>query len=455
MGSRLAETLERHRADRQETARTAWVSNALHAFGQVATALDNKAMRTASAVVSAVRSIKDECFPSPTKGEVTLEWMIERGFVDEADFPWFTETDARSAERVYPVLEQSCAADDDEEAKAKQGPPTPIQAAMFVTKPVKPGRVTIHDIGGVKVAIRRRSTASVSGVTVAWQDGGTKLTTQAALAAMVFMSHASDVGVRIATAAGRTRLTPLRVVERDVLSESEQAMLERIRSFQAHGLSRSIVLYGAPGVGKTTRAYSIAKALHPQGRMVVVDHSADGQAIMAAQAFVASGMCSAILFDDIDRAEDRHRTAALSALSDMHGKVLVFVTANALERLDPASLRSQRCDELVYVPAPSRQEVGRTLLSLIDADKVDAVATAWRSGLAAHTTGWSYADVHNLAQRLNVLGADSWPSEVAAINVQRGFSTEEKTRAYLMAGRSSGMTGEAIPAPSPPEDPHD
>lgn len=136
-------------------------------------------------------------------------------------------------------------------------------------------------------------------------------------------------------------------------SAQADRLLTRIASFRAQGLSRSVLLVGAPGTGKSHAIRSIARALDVTTLRVelaaLLDH-ADGPSADdlkdGLDTLVTMLDPEAIVLDDIDRAGTDARLLRFLEEASAAGRV-VLASANGTATMLGALLRPGRFDEVV------------------------------------------------------------------------------------------------------------
>jgi hypothetical protein len=440
--SRLVEQQERRKAKTREDVKNHLYNSAVGVVSVMARHQMGAWSKWADAGLTLYGNLSSAYEEWNNGGDPAVAWLVAHDFVDCNRFFWFREDDLLACEREFPVLES--VGDGVATEKKDEVPAPPLWRAS--KKPLP--RMTVHEVGGKRLCFTRATAGTSAGLFVAWQDGVTERDVEHMLAGMLFSARSSETGVRVSTLRGFTVLTPLAEAPRTTLSEDEAALLKRVRAFAAQDKTRSILLWGDPGVGKTTQACAMCHALNPGGKIVAVDGSCDNQALATVAAFVRSGLCAGVLLDDYDR-QVGSAVDLLTLLHDLRGKVMVFLTANDVTVLDPAAIRSGRFDEILEVKAPSTDSLGRLLIECANESILDGLVAAWKNGLETSMTGWSYADAINLIERLNVLGVDdeTLRVELRSIELQRALSSGDRTRAFLR-----GLRGKTAGGKSPSED---
>jgi len=128
-------------------------------------------------------------------------------------------------------------------------------------------------------------------------------------------------------------------------SQTADAIYAKTKLFTDAGHTRSVLLYGESGVGKSHIMRYVAQkaggfSLRVKARQL--QHLQDiSRAIMLLKP-------SAVLIDDLDRLEDPDQI--LSEIEEIKGSAKLFLcSVNRINRLDPAVLRANRFDELIEV----------------------------------------------------------------------------------------------------------
>lgn len=113
------------------------------------------------------------------------------------------------------------------------------------------------------------------------------------------------------------------------------------------GVSRSVMLHGPPGTGKSTLARTLVNNLGLRSFRIRVEDVSDLENSVLAEA-INIFQPDAIILDDFDRAHSQAQL--LETLETFRRSVkLVIATVNDKDRLDEALLRPGRFDEMVFV----------------------------------------------------------------------------------------------------------
>jgi hypothetical protein len=198
-------------------------------------------------------------------------------------------------------------------------------------------------------------------------------------------------------------------------SETARTLHAACAKFIAAGHSRAVLLYGAPGTGKSHIMRHVAKLAG--GRSVRIGPK-------QLEALGASGMIgvlrtlrpSVVVMDDIDRLKEPD--AILSGVEQLRTTIdLLLVSANNTAKMDAALLRPGRFDRLVEVTALD----GAVLDRLVGADVPITVAARLRGLPVAYIDEFrrarevlglelALAEVEELVQRAANVSASATPA---------------------------------------------
>ncbi len=131
-------------------------------------------------------------------------------------------------------------------------------------------------------------------------------------------------------------------------SKKATELANLITSFVDAGLSRSIFLYGAPGVGKTTAAHTILKDL--DYRTIVFSASNKLVSFDLIRDLISLLKIDAVIIDDFDQFSETNKSLDMLEYFNRNLKVLIGI-ANSLKNFHPAILRPGRFDEVIRIDA--------------------------------------------------------------------------------------------------------
>lgn len=128
------------------------------------------------------------------------------------------------------------------------------------------------------------------------------------------------------------------------------------------GLStnRGVLLHGAPGVGKSAVVRTLAAELAGKVTIVLCDSTVVMHGIGALYEQIGRLSPALVVIDDFDRIAPqsgeamRELLVALDGVTSTHEGVVTLATANHVNQLDPAMVRSSRFDAMIEVPKPDR-----------------------------------------------------------------------------------------------------
>ncbi|MCW3466542.1 AAA family ATPase [Chitinophaga nivalis] len=127
---------------------------------------------------------------------------------------------------------------------------------------------------------------------------------------------------------------------------------------------RTYCFYGPPGTGKTSLSLAIASYLDADVYVININSLADDFALQTAFQQIPSG--SILLLEDVDAAFNGRQSkckVSFSALLNCtdgafyRDGLITCITTNHIDTLDPALLRTGRCDMKIHITYPSAEEV--------------------------------------------------------------------------------------------------
>lgn len=219
--------------------------------------------------------------------------------------------------------------------------------------------------------------------------------------------------------------------------------VEFANEFRAQGipLKRGVLLNGKYGVGKTLASTILAGLCEKNGwSFLLLQRTKDLKyAIEMARAYAPC----VVFAEDIDRAMDDGRTedidAILNTIDGVESKnteVMVVLTTNHIDRINPAMLRPGRLDDIILIPAP-------------DASAAERLVRKYSNGLlesgadlteaASKMEGWIPAFIQETVQRAKraevmraaatgetaVLTVDALIDEIASMRAQLKYMNQD------------------------------
>ncbi|VDP59296.1 unnamed protein product, partial [Heligmosomoides polygyrus] len=197
---------------------------------------------------------------------------------------------------------------------------------------------------------------------------------------------------------------------------------------------KGAILTGPPGTGKTL----LAKATAGEANVPFITVS--GSEFL--EMFVGVGPA---------RVRDMFAMARKNSFSTEESSVIVIAATNRVDILDPALLRPGRFDRQIYVPVPDikgRASIFRVHLAPLKTS-LDKVQLSRR--LAAHTPGFSGADISNVCNEAALIAARDASEEISQKNFEQAIERvvagmekksqvlqpeEKRTVAYHEAGHA-------------------
>jgi SpoVK/Ycf46/Vps4 family AAA+-type ATPase len=169
-----------------------------------------------------------------------------------------------------------------------------------------------------------------------------------------------------------------------VKTSAKEAILERIRVFKEEKkrakrfgkpYKLNFLLYGVPGAGKTSMVKAIAKHLKKQLYIFNFSKELTDNKMSALLKDVDSG--SVLVFEDVDsffvhRESNGCNISFSSLINQLDGirnsdaGLITILTANHVDKLDPALLRAGRMDLLVKFDYPEQEEVKMAFDAYLD-----------------------------------------------------------------------------------------
>lgn len=220
-----------------------------------------------------------------------------------------------------------------------------------------------------------------------------------------------------------------------IQTELTEALGARVKAFLARGKTRSYLVVGPPGSGKTTAlAYTVKKlglkSLRiPLGALLAREKVLGGGAIGFGETSAMNFLLTAqilrpdvVIFDDIDRTNASSQGVLLEELEKLRVDTrIILASANNLKRLTPALRRVERFDDHVLVP-PLSDATLRLILGE-EHDVLERVRT------------WPIGYVYDYLERVATLGRAAAKYELGALEARvlaEGKDDAEAPRATMV-----------------------
>lgn len=184
---------------------------------------------------------------------------------------------------------------------------------------------------------------------------------------------------------------------------------KEIKKCFALNQSRSYLLVGPPGVGKTTQCFAVCAEYCP--RVLKVDSSAlESLTVGELDDHIRSFRPDALILDDIDRTNSSKTSYFLFTLENIKKeftKMVIFATANNFDHLDKATVRPGRFDRIIWVEMPKQETTEKLLQHFCQASGVTLSSQKIKS-VAKEMKNFTHAYMKELVLRVR----NSEPSEV-------------------------------------------
>lgn len=193
----------------------------------------------------------------------------------------------------------------------------------------------------------------------------------------------------------------------------------RFRAFLDKNLSRSVLLYGAPGSGKTTFARALSRKLGMRA-LIIEGKALNRISSSGAMAIMKLLLPEFLILNDVDRLGSRSSTLletmeTLSASSGHTAKVVVL-TVNDLTQLDPALMRPGRISEVRNAKMPE-QNTRKIILEYYL--KKYNIQLEQNQDILDEMVEFSPADIREFCETAHAVGIGAARLEIARIKEQR------------------------------------
>lgn len=184
------------------------------------------------------------------------------------------------------------------------------------------------------------------------------------------------------------------------------AFVSELQSYRGENISRSYMLAGEPGTGKTSFAIKSSQAI--ASRILKIDPSVARRMGSGEFEFVITNLRpEAIVFDDFDRAasDESHLLFLLENIKQNFPEIVIFATVNEFDALDDALKRPGRFDQTIWFDLPDPVE--RAQIAIHYLTKYGAVASdELIEVLVQKTDDMSPAYIKELCMRVGRRGWD-------------------------------------------------
>lgn len=180
-----------------------------------------------------------------------------------------------------------------------------------------------------------------------------------------------------------------------------------LRKFRSKGINRASLLYGPPGVGKTTFASALAKEMDT--RLLVIESPPlnklmdSGIRLDSLIDIVKPGI---ILFDDLDRVhqvEDLFGEVERLNRTCRENAIVMLASINRIRKLPPPLRRTGRFDETFEFVLPNAEWRKKILLSHLKFEGI-RLKDSYVDLIVDWSVGLSGSDLREVALQVSVLG---------------------------------------------------
>lgn len=184
------------------------------------------------------------------------------------------------------------------------------------------------------------------------------------------------------------------------------AFVEELKFFRDKGASRSYLLSGEPGTGKTS--FAIRSSQEVTDRILKIDPVVARQMGSGEFEFIIRNLRPhVIVFDDFDRAaaNGAHLLFLLENIKQHFPDIVIFATVNSFDGLDDALKRPGRFDQTIWFDLPDNE--GRTQIAeyYLSSEGVE-FSSIQLDAVVDKTEGMSPAYIKELCKRLGYKGWD-------------------------------------------------